>query len=115
MKKKTYNTNRVLLTGFVGEKVDHRKVGDPVVSVATFFLGIPYEEDNSEKTSWETHAIETWRGLADLCKEKLTKGSKVLVEGALRQDRWDDNDNKTQFRTYIRADRVEFLKLKKSE
>ncbi|MEM9803758.1 MAG: single-stranded DNA-binding protein [Cyanobacteria bacterium P01_D01_bin.56] len=108
---KTFSTNRIILTGFVGEKVEHKKVGDPVVSVATFFLGIPYEE-NEQPTKWETHAIETWRGLADRCKEKLTKGSKVLVEGALRQDRWADGQGNPQFKTYIRADRVEFLHLK---
>ena len=107
-------TNRIFLTGFVGEKVDHKKVGDPAVSVAMFFLGVPYEEEG-KPTKWETHAIETWRGLADLCKQQLTKGSKVLVEGALRQDRWNDNDGNPQFKAYIRADRVEFIKLKKSE
>ena len=106
---RTKCTNQVILTGFVGEKVDHRKVkGD--ISKATFFLGLPYEE--GDRTEWETHAVESWRGLADLCKSKLTKGSKVLVQGQLRLSRWTDANEQPQSRQYIEAERVEFISLK---
>ena len=48
---RTRCTNQVILTGFVGEKVEHRKVkGD--ISKAIFYLGIPYEE--GDQTEWET-------------------------------------------------------------
>ena len=109
---RTRCTNQVILTGFVGEKVEHRKVkGD--ISKAIFYLGIPYEE--GDQTEWETHAVETWRGLADLCKTKLTKGSKVLIQGELRLSRWTDANEQPQTRQYIAAERVEFINLKSED
>ena len=112
--KRTRCSNRVILTGFVGKEFKLKKVKDDI-SVATFFVGIPYQDGEDDSTTeWETHAVEVWRGLADACK-RLTKGSKILVEGALRLNRWTDADNNPQARQYILADRVEFLNLKPKE
>ena len=40
----------------------------------------------------------------------MTKGAKVVVVGALRQDRWKDNNGQNRRRIYIVADYVELMK-----
>lgn len=42
-------------------------------------------------------------------KLKLAKGAKVVVVGALRQDRWKDNSGQNRSRIYIVADSVELM------
>lgn len=42
-------------------------------------------------------------------KLKLAKGAKVVVVGALRQDRWKDNNGQNRSRIYIVADSVELM------
>lgn len=111
---RTFCTNALVITGHVGERIESKTIGDDV-KVCTFSIGLPYSKKDSEETSWESFQIETWRGTAEQCADKLTKGSKVLVEGALRQDRWTDDDGNTQYKTYIRAERVELINLKSGD
>lgn len=42
-------------------------------------------------------------------KLKLVKGAKVVVVGALRQDRWQDNNGQNRSKIYIVADSVEVM------
>lgn len=111
---RTFCTNNILITGHVGEKIESRTIGDDV-KVCTFSVGLPYSKKDSDVTEWESFQVETWRGTAEQCAEKLTKGSKVLIQGALRKDRWTDNDGNVQYKTYIRAERVEFINLKSED
>ena len=96
---RTRCTNKTVITGFLAKDAEWRKVGDDI-SLCTFSVGLPYEDTNSpdESTHWESHSIELWRGLADICKD-LKKGSKVLIEGALRKPKWTDGDNNPQSRS----------------
>lgn len=108
---RTFCTNTIIITGHVGEKIESKTIGDDV-KVYISSIGLPYSKKDSEETNWESFQFETWRGVAEQCADKLTKGSKVLIEGALRNDRWTDSDGNTQYKTYIRAERAEFINLK---
>lgn len=79
-------------------------------SVTTFTLALNHEwgaKDGNKAVSYIQ--IETWEKLAENCAEYLKKGSRALVDGALRQDRWQDEDGKPQSRVKVVAYNVHFL------
>ncbi len=52
--------------------------------------------------------VEVWGAMAENCTKYLKKGSGIIVEGRLRQDRWE-KDGKTQSRVRIAANNVHFM------
>ena len=64
---------------------------------------------NGEKVSEVSYFdVEVWGVAAENCAKYLTKGSGIIVEGRLKQDRWE-KDGKTQSRVRITANSVHFL------
>ena len=54
--------------------------------------------------------IVAWTRQAEICKEFLSKGRSVFVEGRLTQDRWDDkNTGQKRSKIFVTAERVQFL------
>ena len=63
----------------------------------------------SEKVSEVSYFdVEVWGATAENCSKYLSKGSGVIVEGRLKQDRWE-KDGKTQSRVRISANSVHFM------
>lgn len=46
---------------------------------------------------------------AENCTEYLNKGSKVLVHGRLKQDRWETDEGQTRSKVKVIANNVQFL------
>ena len=70
---------------------------------------------NSEKVTEVSYFdVEVWGLAAENCAKYLTKGNGIIVEGRLRQDRWE-KDGKTQSRVRITANAVHFLPKKQSD
>jgi len=64
---------------------------------------------NAEKVTEVSYFdVDVWGQAAENCSKYLTKGSGIIVEGRLRQDRWE-KDGKTQSRVRITANAVHFL------
>ena len=53
-------------------------------------------------------AVDTWGTLAENCSKYLHKGRGVRVVGRLRQDRWQDEEDKLHERFVVVAEHVEF-------
>jgi single-strand DNA-binding protein len=69
---------------------------------------------NSEKVTEVSYFdVEVWGTAAENCAKYLTKGSGIIVEGRLRQDRWE-KDGKTQSRVRISANAVHFMPKRQS-
>ena len=69
---------------------------------------------NGEKVSEVSYFdVDVWGITAENCSKYLTKGSGIIVEGRLRQDRWE-KDGKTQSRVRITANAVHFLPKKQN-
>jgi len=69
---------------------------------------------NTEKiTEVSYFDVEVWGAAAENCAKYLTKGNGIIVEGRLRQDRWE-KDGKTQSRVRISANAVHFLPKKQN-
>src|SRR5271168_4534009 len=64
---------------------------------------------NSEKVTEVSYFdVEVWGLAAENCAKYLKKGSGIIVEGRLKQDRWE-KDGKTQSRVRITANSVHFM------
>ncbi len=60
--------------------------------------------------------VVAWNKLADSCRERLKKGSAVLVDGELQSRTFKTEDGKNRTIVEIKAKRIQFLnKLNKSE
>lgn len=71
-----------------------------------------YMKKDEKVTEVSFFDVEVWGIVAENCFKYLIKGSGVIVEGRLKQDRWE-KDGKTQSRIRITASAVHFLPKKK--
>lgn len=67
-----------------------------------------YTKNGEKVTEVSYFDIEVWGAVAENCAKYLSKGSGIIVEGRLRQDRWE-KDGKTQSRVRIAANNIHFL------
>lgn len=73
-----------------------------------------YNKDGQRVTEVSYFDVEVWGVVAENCAKYLTKGSGIIVEGRLRQDRWE-RDGKTQSRVRIAANTIHFMPKKREE
>src|SRR5262249_61917322 len=52
-----------------------------------------------ERTEW--HRVVMWGKPAEICKQYLTKGQKLYVEGRLQTRSWDDKEGNKRYSTEI--------------
>jgi len=67
-----------------------------------------YTSNGQKTTEVSYFDVEVWGAPAENCAKYLTKGSGLIVEGRLKQDRWE-KDGKTQSRVRIVANSVHFM------
>lgn len=67
-----------------------------------------YVKNGEKVTEVSYFDVEVWGVVAENCSKYLTKGQGIIVEGRLRQDRWE-KDGKTQSRVRISANNVHFM------
>jgi len=53
--------------------------------------------------------IETFGALAERVGRQLEKGTQILIEGSLRQDKWENSAGEKRSRIKIVADRISIL------
>jgi len=53
--------------------------------------------------------VDVWGAQAESCRQYLSKGRPVLIEGRLKFDTWEDQNGQTRSKHSIVADRVVFL------
>ncbi len=86
--------NKVLIIGRLGRDPEMRYTpsGKPVTtfSVATSRNWTTSEGERRIETEWFN--IVAWGNLAEICKQYLTKGQLVYIEGRLQTRHWDDNE-----------------------
>jgi single-strand DNA-binding protein len=86
--------NKVMIIGNLGRDPEMRYTpsGKPVTtfSVATSRTWITSEGEKREETEWFN--VVAWSSLAEICKQYLTKGQQVYIEGRLQTRHWDDQE-----------------------
>lgn len=67
-----------------------------------------YTKNGEKVTEVSYFDVEVWAAAAENCAKYLSKGSGVIVEGRLKQDRWE-KEGKMQSRVRIAANSVHFM------
>ena len=104
------NFNKVLLMGNLTRDPEVRytpkgtAVGDLGIAINDSYKA----QDGTIKETVTYVDIEVWGRQAETCKQYLTKGRPVFVEGQLKLDQWEQ-DGQKKSRLKVRADRVQFL------
>ena len=105
------SVNKAIIIGHLGQDPDVRYTQSGA-AVANFSLATneywnDKEGNRQERTEW--HRIVVWGRTAETCKQYLSKGRQVYVEGRLQTRQWQDKDGNTKYTTEIVADQVTFL------
>lgn len=96
--------NRASLLGRLGQDPEIRTTQSGE-KVANFSLatGEQWKDKNTgekrERTEW--HRVVVWGPLAKIAEQYLTKGKRVLVEGAIRTRKWQDQSGQDRWSTEI--------------
>lgn len=84
--------NKVMIIGNLGRDPEMRYTpsGRPVTtfSVATSRSWNTSEGEKRVETEWFN--VVAWSSLAEICKQHLSKGQQVYIEGRLQTRHWDD-------------------------
>jgi single-strand DNA-binding protein len=103
--------NKVLLIGNLGSDPEIRTTSSGQ-SVCNYSLATSRRWNNregqaQEETEW--HRIVVWGRQAETCKEFLSKGRQVFIEGRLQTRQWEDQNGNKKYTTEVVAQNVQFL------
>jgi single-strand DNA-binding protein len=105
-------------------KIIGNLVNDPEVRftpkgtpVANFSLGINETYTVDEKRQITTFAdVQVWGPSAENLAKLARKGQEIFIEGALRQDRWEDKQTgQNRSKLYVKAERWQFTQYRRQE
>jgi len=86
--------NKVMIIGHLGRDPEMRYTpsGRPVTTftVATSRSWNTSDGERHSETEWFN--VVAWGNLAEICKQYLSKGQQVYIEGRLQTRRWDDSE-----------------------
>ena len=105
--------NKVILIGNLGRDPEVRATsGGQAVASLRIATSRSWTDKQSgqrkEETEW--HEVEVWGKQAEQCREYLSKGRQVYVEGRLKTDKWQDKQTgQDRYRVKVVADSVRFL------
>ena len=101
--------NKVVLIGRLTRDPELRYTGSNL-PVATFSIAVnrPFSNQAGEREADFINSV-VWRRQAENCKNYLTQGSQVAIEGRLQTRSYDDQNGQKRYITEVIADNVEFL------
>jgi single-strand DNA-binding protein len=106
------SVNKVILIGNLGKDPEVRRLENGAI-VANFPLATSetYVDrttgERKESTDW--HNVVLWRGLAEIAEKYARKGTKVYIEGKLKNRSWTDKEGNTRYTTEVLADEMTLL------
>lgn len=104
------NINIAILCGNLVKDPDFHSLGDNRC-LAEFCVAVNrrYKLNGEVREEVDFVQVVVWNKLAEVCRDRLKKGMPVVVEGRIKQDRWEKN-GKMQSKTKVHAENVQFLK-----
>lgn len=98
--------NQVILLGRLTRDPEQRTTASGK-NVVSFSIAVDRQSQDDQADFFN---IIAWDKLGDLVMQYLSKGRRVLIQGRLRQDSWEDKDTgKRQSRIEVTASDVTFL------
>ena len=106
------NVNITVIAGNLTRDPEIKQIGGSGKTLAKFSLACnrKYTRTDGERCEETTYVdVECWGRTAELVGQYLKCGSGALIEGRLKQDRWEDADGNKRSRLSVVADRVTFM------
>ncbi|PTH37104.1 single-stranded DNA-binding protein, partial [Staphylococcus agnetis] len=96
--------NSVILTGRITKDLELKPAGQTQVTNFSMAVDNPFKKDDASFFD-----IVAFGKTAELLNNYCGKGSKVLIEGNLKQDRFQDKQGNNRSAVRVIANRIEFL------
>lgn len=104
--------NRIIMMGNLTRDPEHKQLGSGQ-AVCRLGLASNRQFKNKQTGSMVQEVcfvdIDVWGPQAESCRQYLSKGRAVLIEGRLKMDTWQDASGSNRTKHLIVADRVTFL------
>ncbi len=103
--------NKVMLIGNLGADPEVRFTGSGT-AVATLRLATTRKwkgQDGQMQEETEWHRVVYFGRVAEVCRDYLSKGLKIYVEGRLRTNKWQDQNGNDRYTTEIIGSEMQFL------
>ncbi|MGD0879304.1 MAG: single-stranded DNA-binding protein [Anaerolineales bacterium] len=86
--------NKVMIIGNLGRDPEMRYTpsGRPVTTFTVATSRSWNTTDGERHTDTEWFNVVTWGTLAEICKQYLTKGQQIYIEGRLQTRHWEDKE-----------------------
>ncbi|WP_053018004.1 single-stranded DNA-binding protein [Staphylococcus haemolyticus] len=102
-------TNLMILTGRITKDLELKQAGQTQVTNFSLAVDNPFKKDDTSFFD-----IVAFGKTAELLNNYCGKGSKILIEGNLKQDRFQDKEGNNRSVVRVIANRIEFLDSKGS-
>lgn len=104
------NMNRVIVAGNLTKDPELRYLPSGA-AICSFSIAVnrKYKAGDQMKEEVSFFDVEAWGRTAETSAEHLHKGRAVLVEGRLKQERWEAQGGGTRSKVLIVAESVQFL------
>jgi single-strand DNA-binding protein len=92
--KMSRGLNKVMIIGHLGRDPEMRYTpsGRPVTTFSVASSRSWNSADGERHSETEWFNVVVWGNLAEFCKQHLTKGQQVYIEGRLQTRRWEDKE-----------------------
>lgn len=104
------NTNVVVLVGNLTRDPEMRYTPGGGHAVTNFTIAVNSSYGGKKYVDFIN--CTAWRKTAEAITNYCQKGSKILVQGEMKQQLWKDKEGNNKERVYVNARRVEFLNVK---
>ena len=103
--------NKVQIIGYLGKDPEMRYTpsGKPVTTFSVAVSRSWSAADGERHSETEWFNIVAWSTLAENCKQYLSKGQRVYIEGRLQTRRWDDKEGQKHTSVEIVANEMIML------
>jgi single-strand DNA-binding protein len=104
------NLNRVFLIGRLAQEVDFKYLpsGTPLANLNLVTNRVYKDRAGNLKEEAEYHKVVVWGKLAELCRQYLSKGRLIFVEGRIRSRNWLDSQGNKRISYEIVAENIRF-------
>lgn len=110
------NINRVLLIGNLTADPELFETGKTKIVNASLANHQFYEDGKEERQQVTTFVeLKIWGGSAENFAKLARRGHEILVEGSLRQDRWEDDQGNKRSKLYVNVLSWQFAQRKSDE
>ena len=106
--------NKIIVSGNLANVVTKKHLNNGMcVANSTLAINTNIKKQNGSKETEVCYIdITAYGKTAEILNQYTTKGTRLLIEGKLKQDIWQDSNGTTKSKHYVIVERLEFLNRK---